>query len=44
MLREGGEDLASLSETTSFARRLAQTNEALVAINPDRENRARRAR
>ncbi|MFG6595702.1 MULTISPECIES: DEAD/DEAH box helicase [unclassified Sulfitobacter] len=40
MLREGDEDLASLSETTSFARRLAQTNEALVAINPDRENRA----
>ncbi len=40
MLREGGEDFVSLGETTTFARRLAQTNEALVAIDPDRENRA----
>lgn len=40
MLREGDADLSSLSETTRFARRLAQTNEALVAIDPDRENRA----
>ena len=37
MLREGDVDLASLSETTKFARRLAQTNEALVAIDPARE-------
>lgn len=40
MLREGGDDIVSLSETTRFARRLAQTNEALVAIDPDRKNRA----
>lgn len=40
MLREGGDDVVSLSETTRFARRLAQTNEALVAIDPDRKNRA----
>ena len=35
---ENGEEL--LEDTIRFARRLAQTNEALVAINPDRENRA----
>ncbi|WP_146180763.1 hypothetical protein [Thalassorhabdomicrobium marinisediminis] len=40
MLREGDADLASLNDTTRYARRLAQTNEALVAIDPDRENRA----
>ncbi len=40
MLRaaEGGEE--ALNETARFARRLAQTNEALVAVNPDRDNRA----
>ena len=40
MLREGEKDIASLNDTTRFARRLAQANEALVAIDPDRENRA----
>ena len=40
LLRDGEEDKAALSETINFARRLAQTNEALVAINPERENRA----
>ncbi|MBW6496032.1 MAG: hypothetical protein K0B16_16035 [Burkholderiaceae bacterium] len=29
-----------MSETFRFARRLAQTYEAMVAVNPDRENRA----
>lgn len=40
MLREGEDGLETLSETIRFARRLAQTNEALVAIDPDRENRS----
>jgi superfamily II DNA/RNA helicase len=40
MLREGDDGLELLSETTRFARRLAQTNEALVAIDPSRENRS----
>lgn len=40
MLREGGGGREALEDTIQFARRLAQTNEALVAIDPDRENRA----
>ena len=40
MLREGDDSLETLSETIRFAQRLAQTNEALVAIDPDRENRS----
>ena len=40
MLRDGDDDSAALNKTIAFARRLAQTNEALVAINPERENRA----
>tara|TARA_R110000850_G_scaffold226105_2_gene351431 strand:+ start:2158 stop:2739 length:582 start_codon:yes stop_codon:yes gene_type:complete len=40
-LREGGEDAArSVENTIEFARRLARTNEALVAISPERDDRA----
>lgn len=39
-LRDGDAEPEALSETHSFARRLAHTNEALVAIAPDRENKA----
>ncbi|KJS26961.1 MAG: hypothetical protein VR75_04980 [Hyphomonadaceae bacterium BRH_c29] len=38
-LREDGPD-AGLEEIIDFATRLAQTNEALVAISPDRDDRA----
>ena len=40
LLREGAEDPSGLHETIGFAKRLAQAYEALVAIDPDRENRA----
>jgi hypothetical protein len=40
MLRTEDGDPNTLSKTIGFARRLALTNEALVAINPDRENRS----
>lgn len=40
LLRQGGDKPEGLSETIDFAKRLAQTYEALVAVDPDRENRA----
>lgn len=40
LLREGVDDPAELIETVNFAQRLAHTNEALVSIDPERENRA----
>ena len=40
LLRDGDDDANELLETIDFARRLAHANEALVAIDPDRENRA----
>ncbi|MEX6634564.1 DEAD/DEAH box helicase [Hyphococcus lacteus] len=39
-LRDGDAEPESLRNTHSFARRLAHTNEALVAIAPDREDKA----
>ncbi|AQQ05417.1 helicase [Roseibium algicola] len=39
-LRDGDDGIESLVATIRFARRLAQTNEALVVVNPDRENKA----
>ena len=39
-LRDRNHDDAALRDTIDFARRLARTNEALVAINPERDNRA----
>ena len=38
LLRDG--DVNGLAETIDFAQRLAHVNEALVAIDPDRKNRA----
>ena len=35
MLRTGDDDSQKLSETFRFARRLAHTYEALVAVNPE---------
>ena len=40
LLRDGDYDASGLAETIAFAQRLAQTNETLVAIDPERENRA----
>ena len=40
LLRGGDDDPSDLLETTDFAQRLAHTNEALVSIDPERENRA----
>lgn len=40
LLREGDDDPVELIETIDFAQRLAHTNEALVSIDPKRENRA----
>ncbi len=40
LLRDGDDDASGLAETIDFAKRLAQANEALVAIDPTRENRA----
>lgn len=39
-LREGNEDPNVVLEIIKFARKLALANEALVALDPDRENRA----
>ena len=40
LLRDGDDDASEHLATINFARRLAYTNEALVAIDPNRENRA----
>jgi superfamily II DNA/RNA helicase len=40
LLREGADHPVGLDETVDFAKRLAQTYEALVSIDPNRENRA----
>ena len=40
LLRDGVDDPAGLNETIDFAKRLAQAYEALVSIDPNRENRA----
>lgn len=39
-LRDGGDVPSDIDETIRFAKQLAQTYEALVAIDPDRESRA----
>ena len=40
LLRDGDDDTSELLATIDFAQRLAYANEAMVAIDPDRENRA----
>lgn len=40
LLREDADEPARLNETIDFAKRLAQVYEALVSIDPNRENRA----
>ena len=40
LLRQGVDDPEDLTETIDFAKRLAQAYEALVSLDPDRENRA----
>ncbi|ARE40941.1 ATP-dependent RNA helicase DOB1 [Rhodovulum sp. P5] len=40
LLRQGVDDPEGLTETIDFAKRLAQAYEALVSLDPDRENRA----
>ncbi len=40
LLRDEDDDANALAETIDFAKRLAHTNEALVAIDPNRDNRA----